>query len=188
MNRFQKVNISKDEWFVIGLITILAFVLIGLLPKIMNSRWFISLIPPLQYISFNFGFILLTIILFGMPTSYFLKQRIHILTMLRGGVSSWLIFSFMLDLWQPPFAFGPGGGQLILLPESLVGTSVDYMLGWTYIQIFPVQNVILNIPIIGKISLLFILIYFITPILAVLIVALVLRPGILLKLLKNKAT
>lgn len=186
MNR-RKSRISKDEWFIIGAIIATALVLIALLPRMMDSTWFTDLIPPLQYLSYNIGFILLTVVMFGAPASYALKHTFHFWTMFRSGISSWLIFSFMLDMWQPPFAFSPGGEQLILRSESLVGTSVDYMTGWTYLHLFSIQNVILNIPVLGNISLLFVLVYFITPILAVFVAALLLKPTTLVKMLGDKA-
>jgi hypothetical protein len=182
------IKITRDEWIVIGAIVLAALVLVCILPKTMNSEWFASLIPPLQYLTFNLGFILLTIVIFGIPTTFFLKQKIHLLTMLRGGIGSWLIFSFMLDLWQPPFAFGISGKQIIVDSGTLVGTSVDCMLGWTYIHFFPfhLQNIFLNLPLVGKISLLFVMIYFITPIFSVIVAALLFKPGVLIKIFNDR--
>lgn len=188
MKTSESINISRDEWLAIGAISVFAILLIFLLPGTMNSQWFINLIPPLQYLTYNIGFIMLTIIIFGIPTSYILKRKIHIWTTIRSGLGSWLVFSFILDLWQPPFAFGTNGEYLITHLESLVGTSVDYMLGWFYIQVFPsVKNIIVIIPAVGKLSLLFILIYFITPIFAAFVAALLFKPKILIRLLGSKA-
>jgi len=181
----EKFEISKDEWIAIGSISAFSLLLIILLPKIMNSQWFTSLVPPLQYLIYNIGFILLTIIIFGVPISYTLKQDINLWTTIKSGFSSWLIFTFILDLWQPPFAFGPTGEYLINTPESLIGTSVDYMLGWVYMRLFPINGIIFTIPIIGRLSLLFILVYFITPVIAALVVALLLKPKIFAKLLNK---
>jgi hypothetical protein len=184
----NKIRITRDEWLVIAAIASAALVLVCILPKMMNSDWFASLMPPLQYLAFNLGFILLTIIIFGVPTTFFLKKKIHFLTMLRGGIGSWLVFSFMLDLWQPPFSFGVSGQQMILDSKTLVGTSVDYMLGWTFMHILPfqAQDVFLNLPLVGKISLLFIMIYFITPIAAAVVAALLFRPGTLVRIFNDR--
>jgi len=186
MKQKDFVKISKDEWIIIASISILAVILISMLPKMMNSGWFTGLIPPLQYFSYNLGFILLTIVLLGTPVSWVLKQKIHIWTMLKGGIGSWLIFSFILDMWQPPFAFSTNGIILIPSSESLVGTSVDYMVGWVYMKIFPFQEIIMTIPGIGKISFLFILVYFITPIITVFIAALLFKPKVFIKLLRDR--
>ena len=187
--REKKFQISKDEWLVIGSIFFAALVLISILPKIMNSTWFTSLAPPFQYLAFNLGFILLTIVMFGIPTTFFLKQKIYFWTMLRGGIGSWLIFSFMLDLWQPPFTFGVSGKQIILDSGTLVGTSVDCMLGWMYMHILPfqIQGVFLILPVIGKISLLFMMIYFFTPIISVIVAAFLFKPGILIDFFEDKS-
>ncbi|MCX6762838.1 MAG: hypothetical protein NT093_03610 [Candidatus Moranbacteria bacterium] len=185
----KKFQISKDEWLVIGAIFFAALTLIFILPKMMDSIWFTSLVPPFQYLAFNLGFILLTIVMFGIPTTFFLKQKINFWMMLRGGIGSWLIFSFMLDLWQPPFAFSVSGRQIISDSGTLVGTSVDCMLGWIYIHILPfqIQDIFLNLPIIGKISLLFMMIYFFTPIISVTVAAFLFKPGILIDFFKDKS-
>jgi hypothetical protein len=185
----KKFQISKDEWLVIGSIFCAALMLISILPRTMNSTWFTSLVPPFQYFVFNLGFILLTIVMFGIPMTFFLKQKIHFWTMLRGGIGSWLIFSFMLDLWQPPFAFGVSGKQIISDSGTLVGTSVDCMLGWLYIHTIPfhIQDIFLNLPIIGRISLLFMMIYFFTPIISVIVAAFLFKPGILIDFFRDKS-
>jgi len=185
-NTLGKFEISRDEWVIIGSVLVLAALLIVFLPKTMSSQWFTNLIPPLQYLIYNMGFILLTVIIFGVPISLIFKRDMPIWTMVRSGLSSWLVFSFILDLWQPPFAFGTSGEYLITSQESLIGTSVDYMVGWIYMRLFPTNSMILNIPIIGKLSMLFVLTYFITPILATFIIALLLKPKVFAKLLSKK--
>ncbi len=183
----NRISISKDEWLVIGVIVFLSTVLISLLPTMMASIWFTNLVPPLQYLLYNLGFILLTIVLIGAPISHALKKKVNLLTMLRGGISSWLIFSFIMDMWQPPFAISQSGSILIADSESLVGTSVDFMLAWVYTNILNIPHAILKLPFIGDVSLLFLLVYFITPILSVVIAAVIFKPGFLIKLVGSKA-
>lgn len=184
MPKTKSIGISRDEWIAILSIAVIALILIFSLPAVMSSDWFTNLIPPLQYIIFNIGFILLTVVIFGIPVSLALHQKIDFAALFKGGISSWLIFTFIFDLWQPPFAFSPSGALLIQNSTSLIGSSVDYMLGWTIMQFFSVQNVIITLPVLGHISLLFILVYFITPIISVLIAALILEPKKLINLLK----
>ncbi len=181
LNR-RKVSISNDEWFVIGSIAFLSLVLICFLPFLMESIWFTDLIPPFQYLLYNIGFILLTIVLIGAPISHLLKRKVHLLTMFRSGLSTWLIFSFIMDMWQPPFAYNMSGELLISGKESLVGTSVDYMLGWIYTKLFTNSLLEVQIPLLGNISLLFLLIYFITPILSVICAALLFKPKALARM------
>jgi hypothetical protein len=183
----KKISISHDEWFVIGAITLLAAVLICLLPVVMKSLWFTNLVPPFQYILYNIGFILLTVVLIGAPISHLLKQKVHLLTMLRSGISTWLIFSFIMDLWQPPFAYSTSGTLLISGTESLIGTSVDYMLGWMYTNVFSTATLLIRLPLFGNMSLLFLLIYFITPILSVICAALLFQPKVLAKVFWQNA-
>ncbi len=183
--KHKRVSITTDEWFVIGSIAALATTLIALLPPMMNSPWFTDLIPPIQYLIYNIGFILLTIVLIGVPISYLHDQAIEYWNVFRSGVSSWLIFSFILDVWQPPFAFGTNGSSLINDPHSLYGASVDHMLGWVYLH-FVDPTVFFNLPVLGPVSFLFILIYFITPICAVFVSALLFKPGFLVSMFGNE--
>ncbi|PIU76022.1 hypothetical protein COS75_01215 [Candidatus Pacearchaeota archaeon CG06_land_8_20_14_3_00_35_12] len=144
----------------------------------MVSSWFIEAVPPLRYLLYNVGFILLTILIFGVPLTYVIHQKLHLFKMIKYGFSSWLAFSFLLDIWQPPLAWGANGTLLITNLGSLVGTSVDYMSGWFWLKVFPSINQIF----IGKISLLFVFVYFLTPILIAFIIALILRPKELARL------
>jgi len=87
-------------------------------------------------------------------------------------------------MWEPPYIIAPHGEMLITNMESLVGTSPDYSLYWFYTTFFKnIENVYVNVPFSGSISLLFISIYFLSPIIAVLVMALILKPGMLRKLL-----
>lgn len=181
----RHISINTDEWFVIGAIVALATTLIALLPLIMNDTWFTNLIPPVQYLIYNIGFILLTVVLIGVPLSYAQAQAIQYWGMFRNGVSSWLVISFMLDVWQPPFAFGTDGVSLITNTHSLYGASTDHMLGWVYLHLVD-PSTIIAIPFLGNVSLIFILIYFATPIVAVLISALLFESDFLLSMFKNE--
>lgn len=183
--KHKRVSISTDEWIVIASIATLATILIALLPLIMNDTWFTDLIPPIQYLIYNVGFILLTIVLIGAPISYLQDQTIEYWHTIRSGVSSWLIFSFILDVWQPPFAFGTSGRSLIDDSHSLYGASVDHMLGWIYGHFVDPAS-FLHVPVLGDVSLLFFLIYFVTPISAVFISALLFKPGFLVSMFGNE--
>ena len=183
--KLKHISISIDEWFVIGSITALATVLIALLPLIMNDAWFTNLIPPLQYLIYNIGFILLTIVLIGVPLSYAQAHAIEYWSMFRNGVSSWLIFSFIFDVWQPPYAYGTIGHALITDVHSLYGASADHMLGWVYLH-FIDPSLFVSLPFLGHISILFVLVYFVTPIVAVIISALLFKSGFLLSMFGNE--
>jgi hypothetical protein len=180
----EKIEISRDEWIAIGTITGFAFFwMLLIIPHLMVSNWFIKLIPPLQYVLYNIGFMLLIFIVFGTPMSALIKHKINKVGVIKGGVASTL-FLIMLDLWEPPFLIAPDTGQLLLTNlESLVGTSVDYTAFWIYSNLFPmIINSFINFPFFGRLSMLFVLIYFLTPIILAFIMALLLKPGMFRKL------
>jgi len=178
-------KITRDEWIAIGSLSSFAFVwIIFIAPRLMLSAWFLNLIPPLQYSLYNFGVMLFTFVVLGTPMSYTLKHEINLKGVIRGGLTSWLFVSFVIDMFEPPYIIGPDGTMLITNMESLVGTSPDYTVYWFYTSFFKnIEKVFVNLPFSGSSSLLFILIYFFSPIIAVIIMALVLKPGVLRKLL-----
>lgn len=185
----EKFEISKDEWVVIGGITGFAFIwILFVIPHIMTSNWFIELIPPVQYFLYNIGFFLLIFIVFGTPMSCVIKHKVHIKGVIIGGITSSL-FLIMLDLWEPPFLISPNTGEILLTNlESLVGTSVDYTFFWTYSTLFPAtRNLFINLPLFGRLSMLFFLIYFLTPIILAFIMALLLKPGMFRKMIDGVA-
>ena len=185
----EKFEISKDEWVVIGGITGFAFIwILFVIPHIMTSNWFIELIPPVQYFLYNIGFFLLIFIVFGTPMSCVIKHKVHIKGVIIGGITSSL-FLIMLDLWEPPFLISPNTGEILLTNlESLVGTSVDYTFFWIYSTLFPAtRNLFINFPLFGRLSMLFFLIYFLTPIILAFIIALLLKPGMFRKMIDGVA-
>lgn len=180
-----KFKITRDEWIAIFSISIFAFIwMLFIAPQLMYSNWFLSLIPPVQYFLYNFGIMIFTFVVLGTPLSYTLKHKVDFRGVFRGGITSWLFVSFVIDMWEPPYIIAPHGEMLITNMESLVGTSPDYSIYWFYTTFFKnIENVYVNVPFSGSISLLFISIYFLSPIIAVLVMALILKPGMLRKLL-----
>jgi len=185
----EKFEISKDEWIVICAVIGFAFVwILFVIPHIMTSQWFVSLMPPVQYILYNIGFLLLIFVVFGTPMSYTIKHKINLVGVLKGGLASTL-FLIMLDLWEPPFLIAPNTGEILLTNmESLVGTSVDYTVFWFYSTVFPdTRNIFINFPLFGRFSILFVLIYFFTPIVVAFLMALLLKPGMLRRMFDGVA-
>lgn len=180
-----KFEISRDEWIAIGSLSAFAFIwMLFIAPFLMTSSWFLNLIPPVQYFMYNFGVMIFTFVVLGTPLSYTLKHHVDIKGVIRGGLTSWLFVSFVIDTFEPPYIVGPNGAMLITNMESLCGTSPDYTLYWIYTTLFPgIKNVFVNLPFSGSCSLLFFAIYLLSPILAVIIMAFILKPGMLRKLL-----
>jgi len=173
-------EISRDEWIVIGSVLIFAFVwIIFVTPSMMYSDWFKNLIPPIKYLVYHVGHIILTFIVFGTPTGFTLNKKVHFWGIIRGGIFSWLCISFIIDVWITPFSINPEGVFIISEGETLVGAAVDYMVGWCYSKILPgIENVFVTVPYWRAFSMLFILTYFFTPIIAAFLMALVLKPRI----------
>ncbi len=171
-------KISRDEWIIIGSVLGFAFVwIIFITPSMMYSDWFASLIPPIQYLIYHVGHIILTFIVFGTPTGFTIKKKIDLWGTVRGGIFSWLCISFIIDIWIAPFAINPDGSIMITKSETLVGTSVDYVVGWCYSTLLPgIADVFVTIPFWRSLSMLFVLTYFLTPIIAAFLMALFLRP------------
>ena len=180
-----KFEISRDEWIAIISIAIFAFIwMLFVAPILMLSDSFLSLIPPVQYILYNFGVMLFTFVFLGTPLSCTLKHRVDFKGVIRGGLTSWLFVSFVIDMWEPPYIVGPDGTMLITNMESLAGTSPDYTVYWFYTTIFHnIEKVFVTLPFSGNCSLLFMSIYFVSPIIAVIIMSFILKPGMLRKLL-----
>ena len=180
-----KFKITRDEWIAIFSLSAFAFIwMLFIAPQLMYSTWFLSLIPPIQYFLYNFGVMIFTFVVLGTPLSYTLKHHVDFRGVIRGGLTSWLFVSFVIDMWEPPYIIAPNGVMLITNMESLAGTSPDYTFYWFYTTFFKnIEKVYVNIPFSGNCSLLFISIYFLSPIIAVLVMALVLKPGMLRRLL-----
>ena len=173
-------EISRDEWIVIGSVLIFALVwIIFITPGMMYSDWFKNLIPPFQYLIYHVGHIMITFIVFGTPTGFTIKKRIDFWGVIRGGISSWLCISFIIDIWVAPLAINPDGSFMITKSETLIGASVDYMVAWSYSKLFVgIENVFVSIPFWRMFSMLFVLTYFLTPIIAAFLMALFLRPRV----------
>jgi len=179
----SEFEISRDEWIVIGSVLAFAFVwIIFITPSMMYSDWFTNLIPPFQYLIYHIGHIMITFIVFGTPTGFTIKKRVDFWGIIRGGISSWICISFIIDIWIAPLAISPEGSIMIKESETLIGAAVDYMVAWCYSKVFVgIENVSLTIPFWRTFSMLFVLTYFLTPIIAAFLMALFLRP----KMFKN---
>jgi hypothetical protein len=125
-----------------------------------------------------------TFIVLGTPLSYTLKHHVDLKGVIRGGLTSWLFVSFVIDTFEPPYIIGPNGRMLITNMESLAGTSPDYTLYWIYTTLIPgIKNAFVSLPFSGECSFLFLLIYLFSPIFAVIVMALILKPRMLRRLL-----
>jgi len=166
------IGIEKKEAIV--LISLISFSIIWIafvIPYLMQSQWFKDLIPPLQYLIFNCGFVTVFLVIIGAPLSYLINGEIDIKGTIRYGVISWLILSFVYDLWEPPYYVSYTGEPILFVPGALTGTAVDATILWIW------QNLGISGPI------LFYSVYLITPLLIALFIAILLKPKEFLELI-----
>lgn len=145
----------------------------GVLPSLTTTPWFVALNPVAAYVLYNLGFIIIVSLVFGGMVSFFLGGENEIFDLIRTGLAGWLLFSGVFDLLQPPLYLSTSGQVLIPLgTASLENVAVDAM--FAYVWRGALGNAV-NISFLG-VSLWFILVYLITPIIAILIAAILLAP------------
>lgn len=168
---------QRDEFVLLGLLAIFAAFWVFLVePYLGTSQIFLGLNPVVQYVIFNVGFIIFAIVIINIPYLLTFHEHIGFFRMLRIGFAGWLLFSFIFDLWQPPYFLSPSGQILITIQQALPNTAVDAMLTWIWSQIIP------NIIIVNGLSLLYLFVYGITPVLATLAMIFILKPNAFRKL------
>lgn len=177
----MKFHVTRQEEYIFSFLVLFAVVwVIGITPMLENSSYFSKLNPVIQYVSFNLGFIFLTVVLINLPYRIVTKTKVSLKNMLKLGIVGWLLFSFIYDLWQPPNYLSPSGHVLIVNQQALPNTAVDAML--TYLWSFVVPNGMM----IHGISLLYISVYFFTPIITVSVMILLFRPNIIKQAILEK--
>jgi hypothetical protein len=125
-------------------------------PALIANAWFVGQPPPVQYVLYNLGFIVLFV---GIASITFGRPEL--------GIVGFLDFSFILDNLQPPFAYAPDGTQTIKdSGQSLNGASVDRVLGWLATDVLHLSGP----PV-------FVFVYIVVPILAVALTIFVIRRG-----------
>lgn len=139
--------------------------------------------PVFQYILYNLGFVALSIATIGVVLSLVRKKHLDLKTAIIDGILSFLLFSLVFDLWQPPFAYDAQGNSLIKDSKSLIGASVDEMLGYVFISLFPnIQKTM--IPFIN-VSFLYVAIYILVPVVWTILIAVALMRGEFIKWAKT---
>ncbi len=165
----KKYNISRIEWVIVLGFAVFGIIWALMMPTIAINPLYLSLAPPLQYITYNIGVLLLITAVLGTPLDYFFENKVSILGMIKSGIFSFTIFA-VLDLWQPPLAYSQAGVIVITEAEALPGAAIDRAIGWIWTLVgIPDTN-------------LFLFVYVVAPILMLLAAAILLRPDQLLKL------
>lgn len=153
-----------------------------IVPYISSAEWFTTLYPLWAYLLYNLGWITAISVVIGGVVEYSLSEDFSIEETFRIGVSSWLGISLVFDLLQPPLYLSTSGQVLIPLGgPALENTAVDAMFAtlWqgalgnlVYTQVFGV-------------SLWFVLTYAVTPVVALVVMALLLSPKKFIELVQD---
>lgn len=171
------------------ILVVFGFALLGLLwsflivPAMTSQSWFLTLNPVPAYFAYNTGWILLVSMVFGGLVSHFAMSEGNIGHVFRVGIASWITFSFLFDMWQPPLYLSYGG--LVLIPlgtPALENTAVDAMAAYVWHVIL--GNYV-HIILFDGISLWFVLTYGATSAIAILVMVLILRPRQVIELLSS---
>ncbi len=121
------LEIEREGAIIIGGVAIFgaSWAFIGL-PLLTGTPWFYGLNPLLAYPLYNIGWVALLAVVFGGPMAYLAFDEQRIFEMFKVGMGSWLLFSWVYDLWQPAFYLSTAGQVLIPLgTASLENTSID---------------------------------------------------------------
>lgn len=101
-------------------------------PSMMQSSWWNALNPVKQYLLYNIGMFFILSVMFGGFVTFLITQRLSLIQVFWNGLAGFLFFSFVLDMWQPPWSISPQGEFLLPAGASMAATSVDYMTGWSF--------------------------------------------------------
>jgi len=114
----------------IVLILIGVFWVLVAVPSMISSVWFQSLNPIEQWLLYESGMFVLIVGVLGFMITTAMQGRANFLMILVNGLGVWLLFEFVFDMYQTPFAIDQAGQFIIQPGATLIGCSVDYMMGW----------------------------------------------------------
>lgn len=123
-------------------------------PYVVSASWFYTMAPLPAYILYNLGWFFLMTAFVGGFVAYIVLGKDRVLTMLKVGLSTWLLYSLVFDLWQPAFFLSPQGQ--VLLPigtPALENTAVDAMLASVWGTVVPNTMVTINFALVDGIIL-----------------------------------
>jgi hypothetical protein len=173
--------LKAEFGIIIGLLILGFFWAFIMVPYLTSQTWFLTLHPLFAYILYNIGWILLITVIFGGLVSVAIYKKNRLLNMVKWGSVSWICFSLVGDLWQPPLFLSPSGQVLIPLGgQNLESVAVDAMAATLWQQFFALFGVKLQ----GS-WLWFFFTYVVTSIIGILLMALILTPKQFVKLFSD---
>ncbi len=174
-----ETRLEKGEIKILLALSVFSIMWIAVaIPFITTNSFFTSLNPVFAYALFNLGFIILTSITFGTVFAI-LKHNYDIWSAFSNGIVVWLSFSWVIDMYQPPYFLDMQGNEIISNVSTGANASVDAMWAFAFNSLVPSLKPA-TIPFLN-ISLLFIAVYGFVPLMTVLIAAYVLTEGQLVK-------
>ena len=135
--------ITKTEATLLGAALLFALIWMAVVtPYLGQSAWFQAQIPPVQFLIFEFGFIVGIICSLGfiLSYSYFKLRRKNpsrfdfVFTAIKFGGSGWALNKLILDVWESPYYVSPSGVVLLDNPEALTSTAIDAVITWLGLQ------------------------------------------------------
>jgi hypothetical protein len=176
MGRNTGYGISKSEGTIIASLLVFGILYVTIaLPTLTTSQWFSQQTPLIQYLIFNIGFIAVTAIVFGLPYAHVTSKKFDVFGVLKSGIATWIGFSLVLDLLQPPLYVSPMGKITMMDASGLPNTSIDATITYLWQTFANCPNTIINV--FGQqVSTLFIAVYLVTPVLGAVVAAYLLEP------------
>lgn len=106
-----------------------------IIPYLIGSAWFSDLNPVVAYMIWNLGWVFVFAGIFGIVVG-FIGGDADIMGLITSGVSGFLLFSWVFDMWQGPYYIAPSGQVLLPLATTpLENTAVDGVFGWLFEQV-----------------------------------------------------
>lgn len=175
------MKIAKDEIYLFGFLSLFAILWVVLVtPRIEYSALFLNLNPVIQYFVFNIGFIIFAVLMINLPYRFIKGKKLEPKNIIKVGIAGWLGFSFVFDMWQPPYYLSSTGQVLITSQQALPSTAVDAMTTYIWSLVIPQSSVFMGL------STIYIFVYFVTPIIAVLDMMLILKPSLFRKMILER--
>lgn len=173
-------RLEHEELKILGGLLIFSLLWIALaVPFVTSNPLFTSQNSVIQYFLFNFGFIIASIVVFGTIITMVLEKKYSYKDAFINGLSLWLSFSFILDIFMPPYAIDALGNEIITGNSTGINASTDKMFAFIFNSILPQLKSIV-IPFLN-VSFLYLAVYVFVPVLTAFIVALVLSKGNFIK-------
>ena len=96
-------------------------------PGMAGSEWWQGLSVYGKWVVCNAGMFAVITGLFGGLVSIILSHRLSVVQMLVNGLAGFMVFSFVLDVCQPPYVIDKAGTWLITGGDTLAEAASDFM-------------------------------------------------------------